>query len=61
MGLPLATLRDKVERAIFRKADLTYGLTYQCYRFCGVSAFRARGVRGLWRYGVRYYVCDDCR
>lgn len=34
------------------------GLSYQKCRLCG----RGLGeVRGLWKYGVRHYACDDCR
>ena len=34
------------------------GLSYQTCRFCrrGIGI-----VSGLWKYGVRHYICDDCR
>jgi hypothetical protein len=36
-----------------------YGLSYQSCRFCH------RGIvdrlKGLWKYSVRHYICDDCR
>ena len=53
-----------------------YGLTYQSCRFCGEACFRSKDqehgdcyirvrtfedCRGLWKYGVRHYLCSECR
>ena len=38
--------------------------TYQSCRFCKRVVSEgpmAAGVPGLWKYGVRHYICDDCR
>ena len=35
------------------------GLTYQTCRFCRLGIGEAPD--GLWKYGVRHYVCSDCR
>jgi hypothetical protein len=35
------------------------GLTYQSCRFC--KRDDSDGLRGLWKYGVRHYICDECR
>ena len=38
--------------------------SYQSCRFChrAISPAPApAGVAALWKYGVRHYICDDCR
>lgn len=70
----------KVKAARFHHASddygLTYQLTYQSCRFCGVACYRSvdrehgdcslpraagERCRGLWKYSVRHYVCSECR
>lgn len=36
------------------------GLTYQACRFCKRGGNNS-DLRGLWKYGVRHYICEDCR
>ena len=38
-----------------------YGLSYQCCRFCGQGGNTHHRPDGLWKYGVRHYVCSPCR
>ena len=53
----LTELRLKVKRAHFFTFH-KYGLTYQTCRFCGGG----QGAwEGLFKYGVRHYICPSCR
>lgn len=47
-----------IECAHWCIAHPDYGLTYQMCRFCRVSWPK---VSGLYKYGVRHYICADCR
>jgi hypothetical protein len=53
-GDPLESIRN----ARWCVADRNFGLTYQSCRFCHVSWPE---VRGLFKYGVRHYICAACR
>lgn len=35
-----------------------FGISYQTCRFCGQGS---DSNDGLWKYGVRHYVCTECR
>lgn len=35
-----------------------YGISYQVCRFCHRGAGECEG---LWKYGVRHWVCTECR
>lgn len=49
---------EKMEQATHCIFNLDYGLTYQTCRFCGKGW---RELTGLWKYGVRHYICQECR
>lgn len=61
-GVRLTRLRERLRRPTTRYFEYDshriYGLTYQSCRFCGVDALK---TGGLWKYGVRHYICDECR
>jgi hypothetical protein len=35
-----------------------HGISYHTCRFCGLGS---ETFDGLWKYGIRHYVCADCR
>lgn len=35
-----------------------FGISYHTCRFCGLGS---ETFDGLWKYGVRHYVCTPCR
>mgnify|MGYP001567935036 CR=1 FL=1 len=39
----------------------SHGLSYQVCRFCGQGGNTYCSSDGLWKYGVRHYVCTPCR
>jgi hypothetical protein len=58
-GIPSRkTVARLSEELVWCVANADWGLTYQKCRFCG------RGwpeLKGLFKYAVRHYVCEDCR
>ena len=70
-------LIESVKKAHFRHVmQGGYGLTYQSCRFCRMASHQRydddhgectikertfEKCRGLWKYGVRHYICGPCR
>ena len=60
--------KETLAEAIFCEFS-EYGLSYQSCRFCHKGIGDARLVRiggggwsrGLFKYAVRHYICDECR
>ncbi len=67
MALTVATIRRMDPRKVEHIASLMpwhfaeyseHGISYQTCRFCGLGS---ETFDGLWKYGVRHYVCSPCR
>ena len=50
--------RHALEDAVWCETGHPYGLTYQSCRYCHAGWPEEMG---LWKYGVRHYICDACR
>lgn len=67
MALTNQSIRRIEGRVIDRMAALMpwhfsefseFGISYQTCRYCGQGS---NDHEGLWKYGVRHYVCTPCR